>query len=870
MEVDGSRRIDPVIELVEIGQFAGASREQLLKLTKWLAPQLRPVMGEGMAAAQRDLNPLAWAPARLSRERVEFDTSGLDKNVKRHGNLQLTTQGGQTNIERDGILIGVVHQGRFRLLEEECQARDISIEHLCACVPEWIAHVEKHEAKRGFGSQQFWNGLREALGLDGIIGCCPLMAPSSFQYSSWNGVSAEWGFQLRPCRPIFDLLRYSPDEQRSLLGRLRQDQVWFALTRRSTLGRNLEQELHREGQVITVYKRGSRVAASKHSFKTGILKANKSMENWTLWGSKAALGVSGEVRVREGHGGEWDRAHLHLQETAAGISGGTGDPAETERVLAGLRKRGERVRALKERADSIRLTADGVIPLNMACPSSREALLGQAGAAYQRSGIVVATDGSLRRSGIMGAAMVAKDNRLPARSVAVFGPPSSGRAELTAVVLALVNCPREEDLNILTDSLGSMQRLQSMQREDFPLFLYRHPTRQLLLHAVDLINQRAAAGSTTRLIKVRAHRGEPLNEWADSLAAGAAELDPARSVSLDQDPEAVYFLVKETWVEWDHRIREDMIQRAAERCVTRILQQKGWQPPEISPSTMPLTASWLLRPDHGRQTLGRVLGEMPISAAKKQVLQSVAGAFPGNAVLHKWGIVPSAACALCGHPAETQSHIQCRCPALKEARIRAHHNMARKLWRGIEGATKGWIIVTEQTVAGLMGMQQPPERVDEWQRAWDELTDVHLEGEEAPAPDDTDAATLRKRPDAWAVSWKQRHLLIMEFTRPNDRCALSLQDTDRFKTARYTPLRDRLTELLPGWRVDIQTYTVGIRGSHDPNRWQANLQRLGMTASRAERLVREMVSQALTELTDLYSVRYAALRRLENARQDEP
>jgi len=43
-----------------------------------------------------------------------------------------------------------------------------------------------------------------------------------------------------------------------------------------------------------------------------------------------------------------------------------------------------------------------------------------------------------------------------------------------------------------------------------------------------------------------------------------------------------------------------------------------------------------------------------------------------------------------------------------------------------------------------------------------------------------------------------------------------------------------------------------------------------MTASRAERLVREMVSQALTELTDLYSVRYAALRRLENARQDEP
>ena len=63
---------------------------------------------------------------------------------------------------------------------------------------------------------------------------------------------------------------------------------------------------------------------------------------------------------------------------------------------------------------------------------------------------------------------------------------------------------------------------------------------------------------------------------------------------------------------------------------------------------------------------------MKISPAKKQVLQPIAGAFPCNAVLHKWGIVLSTACAQCalgGHPAETQSHMQCLCPAHKEARI---------------------------------------------------------------------------------------------------------------------------------------------------------------------------------------------------------
>ena len=97
---------------------------------------------------------------------------------------------------------------------------------------------------------------------------------------------------------------------------------------------------------------------------------------------------------------------------------------------------------------------------------------------------------------------------------------------------------------------------------------------------------------------------------------------------------------------------------------------------------------------------GKVLGEMAISPAKKQVLQSIAGAFPCNAELNKWGIVPSAACALCGHPAETQSHIQCLCPALKEARIREHHNMAHRLWEGIQASTNGWVIAVEHWAPG--------------------------------------------------------------------------------------------------------------------------------------------------------------------------
>ncbi len=106
-----------------------------------------------------------------------------------------------------------------------------------------------------------------------------------------------------------------------------------------------------------------------------------------------------------------------------------------------------------------------------------------------------------------------------------------------------------------------------MQRKDFPLQLYRHTVRQLLLHVlvVRLINKHAESGRATRFIKVRAHRGEPLNEGADALAAEAAESDHVRPMAMDQDPGAVYFLHKEMWVEWDARVREDLVQRAAKR-----------------------------------------------------------------------------------------------------------------------------------------------------------------------------------------------------------------------------------------------------------------------------------------------------------------
>ena len=150
--------------------------------------------------------------------------------------------------------------------------------------------------------------------------------------------------------------------------------------------------------------------------------------------------------------------------------------------------------------------------------------------------------------------MVAKDEKNQSRSVAVYGPPSSIRPEPAGISLAVEECPVEENLNILTDSLSALQLLRGMLRKDFPLGLHRHTVRHLLAQVVRRIYQRAAAGSVTRLIKVRAHRAEPLNEQADSLATEAAESDDSRPIDLDLGHEAVHFLHKNKWVEWDARV----------------------------------------------------------------------------------------------------------------------------------------------------------------------------------------------------------------------------------------------------------------------------------------------------------------------------
>jgi len=86
---------------------------------------------------------------------------------------------------------------------------------------------------------------------------------------------------------------------------------------------------------------------------------------------------------------------------------------------------------------------------------------------------VAATDGSLRlnqsstKEFAMGAGVIWHNATIPQRSELVGSQHSSTRAELAAVVMAVLKTPQAHGLAILIDSTASIQRLRGCRSHDF-------------------------------------------------------------------------------------------------------------------------------------------------------------------------------------------------------------------------------------------------------------------------------------------------------------------------------------------------------------------------------------------------------------------
>jgi len=139
---------------------------------------------------------------------------------------------------------------------------------------------------------------------------------------------------------------------------------------------------------------------------------------------------------------------------------------------------------------------------------------------YNFPGVIYATDGSKGSTG-MGAGFYRHDTK-GGGCCSVgggVGDGSSGRAEVAAACLALEDSlTHDQPIVVLTDSKGLMTVASNWVGEGKDPLLRHSPDGDILAGIIKVLRQRVSMGLFTMFIKIRAHRGEFLNEKADRWA----------------------------------------------------------------------------------------------------------------------------------------------------------------------------------------------------------------------------------------------------------------------------------------------------------------------------------------------------------------
>jgi len=95
---------------------------------------------------------------------------------------------------------------------------------------------------------------------------------------------------------------------------------------------------------------------------------------------------------------------------------------------------------------------------------------------------------------------------------------SSNRPELATFLLALRDTLIEEPLLHLCDNQSLLKAVNRWINEGGKATLVGAPDADILAATIEILRKKIAEGTTTFLVKVKAHRGEPANEGADILA----------------------------------------------------------------------------------------------------------------------------------------------------------------------------------------------------------------------------------------------------------------------------------------------------------------------------------------------------------------
>jgi len=212
---------------------------------------------------------------------------------------------------------------------------------------------------------------------------------------------------------------------------------------------------------------------------------------------------------------------------------------------------------------------------------------------------------------------------------------SSGRAEFAAASLALEDfLTHDQPIAVLTDSKGLMTVASNWVGEGKDPLLRNSPDGDILARIIKVLHkrvssqahQRLSMGLFTMFIKIRAHRGEFLNEKADRWAdEGREDIDNVQWDGASLQPT---FSWTEEGVE--HRCSMNKTLR------TRVHLK-------VSELQLPLhknyTSEFLNRECNSRDILGKHWQDKTVpDRSKRRLLQSIGHQFPCAKFLKLWGL----------------------------------------------------------------------------------------------------------------------------------------------------------------------------------------------------------------------------------------
>ena len=329
--------------------------------------------------------------------------------------------------------------------------------------------------------------------------------------------------------------------------------------------------------------------------------------------------------------------------------------------------------------------------------------------AYHFPGHVTSSDGSVG-SDCMGAGFTWMDSSLKRCGSERIGRDeegtSSGRAELGGYAAILKRTPDTQDLVTATDSEVLCRLVRRWIGQGGKASLSNTADADILEFIIGKLRARIAANARTFLVKIKAHRGEPLNERADDLADEGKTLAKAgdsypwtnRTTRLVY---SYYDRATHQWKKgtWSKTIRnaarrgaaeslmEDRLQKGADKWRTELfkprhefwegeqiepvcpsekwetvasgqwMQKSAWnrmvtrtmrEQPHTTPVTTTWTADFLTREGEGRKAMGDWLHDKLIPwKARRRLLQTNSGTFPCESRLQKWGKHSDGICGLC-------------------------------------------------------------------------------------------------------------------------------------------------------------------------------------------------------------------------------